>query len=164
MNIHLENVDLRSTSGPNHFASKLMKYLDATFDINKNPDARLCFIETQLIDTKIPLYQRLDGIYFNTDFDYNKQNEKIKKTYDIANGVIFQSYFNKQLISKYFGSHDNCIVIHNGADLEAIEQAPPMKFSRNQVPTSSMVNTDNHIKGLMKILEFFSNIQLKTIF
>ena len=27
MNIHLENVNLQSTSGPNHFANKLIKYL-----------------------------------------------------------------------------------------------------------------------------------------
>ena len=27
MNIHLENVNINSTSGPNHFAGKLIKYL-----------------------------------------------------------------------------------------------------------------------------------------
>ena len=62
MNIHLENVDLKSTSGPNHFAGKLIKYLekrDFSFDTKRAPDARVCFIEShrrQFDD--VPLIQR----------------------------------------------------------------------------------------------------------
>ena len=145
MNINLENINLHSDSGPNSFGKKLIKYmsyLDVEFDTDR-PDAYLCFIESHKNKFDAPLYQRLDGIYFNTDFDYNKQNEKIKKTYDIANGVIFQSYFNKQLISKYFGSHDNFVVIHNGADLETIEETNPMRFSHGKAPHISLINADN---------------------
>jgi len=128
MNIHLENVDLQSTSGPNHFASKLMKYLDVTFDINKTPDARLCFIESYRgTFDDIPLFQRLDGIYFNTAQHYRIQNTNIKRTYDNADGVIFQSNFNKELITKYFGEHKNSIIIHNGADIEYIDKVPLLK-------------------------------------
>jgi len=131
MNIHLENVDLRSTSGPNHFASKLMKYLDTTFDINKAPDARLCFIESyRSTFDNIPLFQRLDGIYFNTAQNYRIRNTNIKRTYDGADGAIFQSNFNKQLITKYFGEHKNSIVIHNGADIEYIDKVPHSFNSR----------------------------------
>ena len=43
MNILLENVNLNSTSGPNYFASKLVKYLE------------------------------LRGVLFNKDMDYNKK-------------------------------------------------------------------------------------------
>ena len=88
MNIHLENINLQSTSGPNHFASKLTKYLDATFDTGQRPDIRLCFIETHRAQNNIPLVQRLDGIYFNKAQNYKFQNTNIKKTYDKAAGVI----------------------------------------------------------------------------
>ena len=131
MNIHLENVNLQSTSGPNHFASKLIKYMDATFDLGKAPDARLCFIEShrvQLFQTDdAPMFQRLDGIYFNTAQNYEVQNKNIKRTYDNADGVIFQSNFNEDLITKYFGEHKNSIVIHNGADVEYIDKVPPLE-------------------------------------
>ena len=127
MNINLENIDSQSNSGPNSFGKKLIKYMSGLgVQFNKDkPDAYLCFIESSKTEYDAPLYQRLDGIYFNTDFNYNKQNENIKKTYDISNGVIFQSYFNRELISKYFGSHNNSIIIHNGADLEIIADTPP---------------------------------------
>ena len=98
MNIHLENVNLQSTSGPNYFASKLVKYLDATFDHDANPDVRLCFIETHQTNfNNIPLVQRLDGIYFNLEQPYRLQNANIEKTYKETDGVIFQSNFNKNL-------------------------------------------------------------------
>ena len=128
MNIHFENVNTQSTSGPNHFASKLIKYIDANTDGFKEPDARLCFIESQRKQfDKIPLFQRLDGIYFNKVQDYKKQNRNIKRTYDNADGVIFESEFNKQLITRYFGEHKNSIVIHNGADVEYIESIKPLQ-------------------------------------
>ena len=99
MNIHLENINLNSTSGPNQFAGKLIKYLKKTnvlFNLDQDPDARLCFIESHLSHTdNIPLFQRLDGIYFNSAQDYKLQNLNIKNTYDRTSGVIFQSHFNK---------------------------------------------------------------------
>lgn len=133
MNIHLENVNLSSASGPNHFASKLVKYAlknGVDFDFNTKPDARLCFIETHVKKTEnTPLYQRLDGIYFNLSQPYKIQNANIEKTYNEANGVIFQSNFNKYLTTEYFGEHSNSVVIHNGADLEIIEKTPTLNHS-----------------------------------
>ena len=66
------------------------------------------------------MFQRLDGIYFNIRSNYSLQNANIRRTYEISDGVIFQSEFNKKLITKYFGEHQNSVVIHNGADLEKI--------------------------------------------
>ena len=131
MNIHLENINLQSTSGPNHFASKLIKYIPragASIDPLKPPDVRLCFIEThrQKFDD-IPLFQRLDGIYFNLAQSYKIQNSNIQRTYNNATGVIFQSNFNKALTTKYFDKHRNSTVIHNGADTEYIESVPPLE-------------------------------------
>ena len=133
MNLHIENINLTSNSGPNSFANKLIKYITKSsveVDFTKKPDAHLCFIESNKIEFKKPMFLRLDGIYFNVDFDYRSQNSNIKRTYELADGVIFQSEFNKQLTFKYFGNHNNYTIIQNGADYEMINQAPELKFDR----------------------------------
>lgn len=125
MNIYLDNVNLNSTSGPNHFATKLKKYMQKNGDtfVDSNPyDAQISFIQKQY--SVAPVFQRLDGIYFNKSADYNAQNSAIKKTYNEAKGVIFQSNFNKELTFRYFGKHDNYKVIHNGADPDLIKSTP----------------------------------------
>lgn len=133
MKINLDNVSLSSNSGPNSFAKKLVKYMTTSnclvgsFD---NPDAHLCFIETTKASFQKPMYQRLDGIYFNTSQNYEAQNSNIKRTYDLATGVIFQSKFNKELITRFFGEHKNYTIIHNGADLENISKTEPLAFDR----------------------------------
>lgn len=133
MNIKIENVNLQSTSGPNHFASKLVKYGEKNgikFNETISPKARLCFIETMDFQSKIPLFQRLDGIYFNLSQPYKIQNRNIEKTYHHATGVIFQSEFNKKLTTEYFGEHKNSVVIHNGADIDFIETISPLSHPK----------------------------------
>lgn len=133
MNIQLENVNLNSTSGPNHFASKLVKYGQkngVNFNQTISPDARLCFIETRDFQSKTPLFQRLDGIYFNLSQPYKIQNQNIEKTYHHSTGVIFQSNFNKKLTIEYFGEHKNSAVIHNGADTDFIETISPLSHPK----------------------------------
>ena len=106
LNIHLENVNLSSNSGPNSFAKKLIKYATkdgCTFDNSSKPDAHLCFIESFRQEFDAPVFLRLDGIYFNTRSNYNLQNKNIKRTYDLSQGIIFQSSFDKDLITRYFG-------------------------------------------------------------
>ena len=130
MNIHLENVSLSRNSGPNSFARKLVKYTPKgswTFDSEKAADAYLCFIESRRPSFDAPMFQRLDGIYSNNKFDYNAQNSNIKRIYDLADGVIYQSEFNRQLSIKYFGEHKNYAIIHNGADLDKISNVPELR-------------------------------------
>ena len=124
MDIYFDNVNLSSNNGPNSFAGKLAKYIvanDNSLTSLEDADVSLTFIETyRLWLSKKPFAQRLDGIYFNTRQNYKAQNSNIKKTHDMANGVIYQTEFNKSLITKYFGEHKNSIIINNGADLEMI--------------------------------------------
>ena len=129
MKIKFENVNFNSRSGPNSFSKKLYKYLFESGNevVDQNYDAALCFIEDKSNLPKHNLFQRLDGIYFNTDFNFEQQNENILKTYKRAKGVIFQSEFNKELIFKYFGEHQNTTVIHNGADISLIKFIEPIK-------------------------------------
>ena len=130
MKIFLENVNLNSSSGPNSFAKKMIPYIQShgcqITDLRQS-DVSLCFIESKINNIKVPRVQRLDGIYFNTSQDFNSLNLSIKKTYDNSQGIIFQSEFNKQLITRWFGTPDKYQVIHNGADQEAIKQVAAMK-------------------------------------
>tara|TARA_B100000214_G_scaffold373348_1_gene353501 strand:+ start:1755 stop:2651 length:897 start_codon:yes stop_codon:yes gene_type:complete len=133
LNLFLENVNLNSNSGPNSFGQKLFKYMPScgvTIENTPEPDAYLCFIESGRTTHNAPLYQRLDGIYFNSSFNYNAQNSNIKRTYEMATGVIFQSNFNKELTFKYFGPHNNYAIIHNGADIELINSVEKIEIDK----------------------------------
>jgi len=129
MKIRFENVNLSSNSGPNSFAQKLeKKIVEAGHTIvGNNYDAALCFIEDHSNLAGNNLFQRLDGIYFNTDFNYKTQNSNILKTYKKSKGVIFQSEFSKKLVTSFFGEHDNVTIIHNGADIELIRKIKPIE-------------------------------------
>ena len=129
MKIRLENVNFNSNSGPNCFGKKLKKYLEKNgCKVSLNDYQRiLCFIECHQEYEDKKLFQRLDGIYFNSDFDYKSQNKNILNTYKRADGVIFQSFFNKELTERYFGTHKNSIVVHNGADMELIKNVKPVE-------------------------------------
>lgn len=136
MNLLLNNVNPYSSSGPNHFANKFTKYiskLDTSVDYQHNEDkkydSQLSFIYHTEEHENIPIYQRLDGIYFNSEQQFEELNKPIKRTYDLSKGVIFQSEFNKMLTFKYFGEHNNFKIIHNGADLDFIDSVGPLEAS-----------------------------------
>jgi glycosyltransferase involved in cell wall biosynthesis len=128
LKIFFDNVNFQSNSGPNSFGLKLAKELEKKgYRINKDesPDVQLSFIQAT---RKIaPLIQRLDGIYFNSEQDWKAQNKPIQLTYENAEGVIYQSNFNKTLTEKYFGSKEKSVVIHNGTDFEKIKKITPLE-------------------------------------
>mgnify|MGYP003640958136 FL=1 len=135
MKILLDNVNLNSSSGPNHFGRKLKAGFDAlghscSTDVS-DPDIQLSFIETHMTESKAPLVLRLDGVYFDTESDFMSQNENILRSYRMASGVIFQSEYCKELIFKFFGEHQNFEVIHNGADMGYISSVPQMDSTLN---------------------------------
>lgn len=131
MKIFLDNVDLSSTSGPNHFGKKLKKNLESFGHVCEimpnNPDVQLSFIQTNNQALHAPLVLRLDGVYFDTDCDFMSRNRNIVESYKEASGVVFQSNYCKELIFKFFGEHENYEIIHNGADLDYIEKIQPMQ-------------------------------------
>ncbi len=156
MILGLENVNLSSNSGPNSFASKLVKYI-ANHGVRlqeKNAEAYLCFIESQRQSYDKPMFQRLDGIYFNNKQDYTRQNLNIERTYHMASGVIFQSEFNKKLITKFFGEHQNSTIIHNGADLELINKTPALPLDRYESLWSCAASWRPH-KRLKENVRYF---------
>ena len=135
MNILLDNVNIFSTSGPNHFGAKLIKYLDRAghqclLPPQDGADIKLSFIKSQQIIKTEPLVLRLDGIYFDPDQDYSLRNSSILRSYKQADGVIFQSEFNRDISFKYFGKHPNHTVINNGADMEYMNTINPLQHHK----------------------------------
>jgi len=116
--ILFDNVDFQSRSGPNHFSYTLASHLHKMGHqvVDMSPDVQLSII--QMTQKVAPTVLRLDGIYFNTSQDWKQQNSLIKKSYDLADGVIFQTEFNKELITNYFGKHSSSTIIQNGTNLE----------------------------------------------
>lgn len=134
MRILLDNVNLKSSSGPNSFGRKLAQRLIAAGHVmvepNASPDVQLSFIQMNTW-SRAPLVQRLDGIYFNSRQDWQALNGPIMDTYERATAVIFQSDFNRRLSERYFGPHRNGHVINNGTDIVHIANTRPLKYLDN---------------------------------
>ena len=124
MRILFDNVQFNSRSGPNSFGKKLAVALShrghTIVNEDEDPDVQLTFIQTVANHAK-RLVQRLDGVWFNVDQDWQAQNQLLFLTFKAADAVIAQSNFDLQLIEKFFGHHDNITVIPNGTDKEFVE-------------------------------------------
>ena len=116
MKVFTHNFNPKSNSGPNKFTRSLFTELinKKGFSITNQEEADIefCLIQ-QAVQKKKPMVLRLDGIYFNSEQDYERQNAPIKAAYENADAVIFQSEFNKKLTEYWFGTHPNSHVIHN---------------------------------------------------
>ena len=127
MKVFTHNFNPESNSGPNKFSRTLFNSLIKNKDVSitnnqSDADVEFCLIQQQVHKVK-PMVLRLDGIWFNSDQDYNRQNAPIKFAYENADAVIFQSNFNKKLTESWFGKHVNSTVIHNAADINLIRAA-----------------------------------------
>jgi glycosyltransferase involved in cell wall biosynthesis len=126
MKVFTHNFNPSSNSGPNKFTRTLLNQLikDNKVKISKQEEAdvEFCLIQQQVHKVK-PMVLRLDGIWFNSEQDYNRQNEPIRFAYQNADAVVFQSNFNKKLTESWFGEHENSHVIHNAADVNLIKTA-----------------------------------------
>ena len=122
LKVCLSNVDLSSRSGPNTFGSRLAKELvrqehEIVPENNShNSDAFLAFIEPRTEPPpNVKLGQRLDGIWFKPE-QFDSHNRLIKWTYDRADYVIWQSNFDREMTSKFWGDRPGT-VIRNGIDV-----------------------------------------------
>lgn len=128
MRILFDNVNMHSRSGPNTFGVRLAKALSYRNHIvvgsHESPDVQLSFIQHTC--TAAPIVQRLDGIWFNLSNNWKLQNKPIQQTFSRASAVVYQSHFNKELVEKYFGKHQNSHVIHNGTFIDDISKVDPL--------------------------------------
>ena len=124
MRVYTHSFNPNSESGPNKFTRQLFNCLSRKHDVKvvdnqEMADIEFCLIQQDRHKVK-PMVMRLDGIWFNSDQNYNQQNAPIKFSYQNADAVIFQSQFNKKLTEAWFGKHKNNHVIHNCTDIKII--------------------------------------------
>jgi len=76
---------------------------------------QLCFTRCYT-KTNLPIVQRLDGIYYDLDLDYNRRNRGHKMLHAVADGIIYQSEYSRKMCVKFFGKPRTKIwsVVHNG--------------------------------------------------
>ena len=133
MRVYFDNVDVRSSSGPNSFGRKLIEeFRKKGHETTVAPlpsDRQISFIQTNVrASEKVAL--RLDGIYFNTRQDWDALNAPIRSSYESADLVVCQSQFNKRLTEKYFGLAKKTVVIGNGTDLDDVDRIPALSHSQ----------------------------------
>ena len=127
VNIFCHNFNHNSNSGPNKFTRQLFLEIQKNKKINitsqEHADVEFCLIQFVKPKRKNAVL-RLDGIYFNSDQDFESQNAPIRYSYENCDAVVFQSNFNKLLTEHWFGKHENSNIIHNGADEDFIKSVP----------------------------------------
>lgn len=119
MKIHFDNVNLLSSTGPNTFASRLSSELtrlghEIITGSGSTADVSLVFISASGNRLAKKIVQRLDGIWFSPD-DFHRRNLEIKKLYSTADHVIWQSNFDREMITKWWGDPTEGSVISNGS-------------------------------------------------
>ena len=161
--IYFDNVDFNSSSGPNTFGSRLATELNLNPEIEivgkaDNYDIFLCFIEpTCQPKSSSKFVQRLDGIWFKPD-QFESHNQLIKWAYDNADAVVWQSEFDKNMTTKWWGNRYGRI-ISNGIKLEEIKLVPEIlelkeKFDRIFVCSASW----HRQKRLKENIELFLKV------
>lgn len=125
MKLHFDNVNLNSTSGPNTFATRLVRGLfEAGVEIvDSGPDAdiSIVFIEPSGRPLAKKVVHRLDGIWFKPE-EFELKNTKIKALYESATAIVWQSEFDRAMTTRWWGNPNTGVVIHNG-----IERPNPVK-------------------------------------
>jgi len=174
VNILFDNVDWNSTAGPHWFGRKLANHLHKNgHNINGTSlaeyQAQLSIVIASQRHHGLPLIQRLDGIYYDTLKNYVELNAPIKATYDIADGVVFQSGWSKMLVESQFGPAKNSTIIHNGADVDTIQNTDPatgleIRFGRVLLVGSTRMALRDISRDLAKTFDTFRNIRERMIF
>lgn len=138
MKIHLDNVNMGSTSGPNSFAKRLtMGLIETGHEVElydgRNADVSIVFIEPTGRPLANKVIQRLDGIWFSPS-EFETKNSAIKWMYQNADGVIWQSEFDKGMTTKWWGNPKSGTVIRNGINAPQIKkfQIPALEQLRQQ--------------------------------
>jgi glycosyltransferase involved in cell wall biosynthesis len=67
---------------------------------------------------RIPTILRVDGIYYDSEDDYNSRNNRINKSHQIADAIVYQSNSSKLMCEKYLDKRSTEIIdiIHNGIE------------------------------------------------
>jgi len=166
MKIHLDNVNMGSTSGPNSFAKRLaMGLIESGHDVElydgRNADVSIVFIEPSGRPLANKVIQRLDGIWFSPS-EFETKNSAIKKLYHFADGVIWQSDFDRGMTTKWWGQPKSGVVIRNGINAPEIKkfQIPVLEQLRQQYEMLFVCSANWHPqKRLMTNIELYKHLR-----
>lgn len=166
MKIHLDGCDLNSTSGPNSLALRLSKCLienghELEFNDGSNCAVSLVFIEPTGARLAKKTAQRIDGLWFKQSEFYTK-NVNIKKMYDKADAIVFQSNFDQTFVTKWWGYPKIHTVIRNGIHQEKISKFTSTAFEqiRNSYKKVFVCAANWHLqKRLRDNTELFKHIR-----
>jgi glycosyltransferase involved in cell wall biosynthesis len=164
--IHLDNVNLNSNSGPNSFAKRLSKGLiesghEVELYDGRSSDISVVFIEPSGRPLAKKVVQRLDGIWFSPE-EFETKNSNIKNLYQNSDGVIWQSEFDKEMITKWWGNHQNGAIIRNGIDLNPVKKftIPALEQIRNQYEMVFVCSANWHPqKRLLENINLYKHLR-----
>ncbi len=166
MKIHLDNVNMNSSSGPNSFGKRLaMGLIESGHEVElydgKNSDVSIVFIEPTGRPLAKKVIQRLDGIWFSPE-EFEEKNFSIKKLYHEADGVIWQSEFDRGMTTKWWGNPKNGTVIRNGINAPEIKkfQIPALEQIRQHYEMLFVCSANWHPqKRLMANIDLYKHLR-----
>lgn len=166
MKVHLDNVNMGSNSGPNSFGKRLaMSLIESGHDLElydgTSSDVSIVFIEPSGRPLAKKVIQRLDGIWFSPS-EFETKNSAIKSLYHRADGVIWQSEFDKGMTTKWWGNPKKGVVIRNGINAPEIKkfQIPALEQLRQQYEMLFVCSANWHPqKRLMDNIELYKHLR-----
>jgi len=169
MIVHFDNVNLNSRSGPNSFAKRLKLELEklghGVVEKPNNADVSLVFIEPSGFSLAKKVVQRLDGIWF-APHEFEANNANIKLLYQRSDHIIWQSNFDKNMVTKWWGHPKAGTVVVNGVSFDAYlddnklkEQLDLLKARHEKIFVSSA--NWHPQKRLQENLKFFKCLKKK---
>lgn len=167
MIVHFDGVDVNARTGPGTFANRLARELfnqghEVEFS-QKKSKVSLVFIEPSGQKLANKVIQRIDGIWFKPD-EFKIKNKQIKSLYQSADSVIFQSCFDQQMISKWWGFRSNFTshIIHNGIDITPVKSItiPALEKLRSEYEMIFVCSANWHKqKRLSTNIELFKHLR-----
>lgn len=166
MKIHLDNVNMSSNSGPNSFGKRLaMGLIESGHEVElydgRNADVSIVFIEPSGRPLAKKVIQRLDGIWFSPE-EFETKNSSIKELYQSADGVIWQSEFDKGMTTRWWGNPKKGTVIRNGINAPEIKkfQIPALEQLRQQYEMLFVCSANWHPqKRLMDNIDLYKHLR-----
>lgn len=126
MKIHFDNVNFGSNSGPNSFAQRLAStlFVEGHEVVQSGPDADVSLVFIQATGRPLAnrVVQRLDGIWSKPEDIDSTKNHPIRKLYERADAVVFQSEFNRRFIRHHWSGTNRDVVIHNGTFTDPVKR------------------------------------------
>jgi glycosyltransferase involved in cell wall biosynthesis len=167
MIVHFDGVDINARTGPGTFANRLARELfnqghEVEFS-QKKSKVSLVFIEPSGQKLANKIVQRIDGIWFKPD-DFKVKNKRIKSLYESADSVIFQSCFDQQMITKWWGFRKNLTnhIVRNGIDITPIKNLtiPALEKLRHEYQMIFVCSANWHKqKRLSSNIELFKHLR-----